>query len=126
MKLSFSPEDEQFREEVAGWLQQNLCGEFELIRGRGGPGDEHMYPEERKAWERKLAEGGWTCIGWPQQYGGRGASVEQQVIFNEEYARAGGPGTIEISANPAVTRVSHATRLCGSCDNSASKTPSEI
>lgn len=92
MKLSFSPEDEQFREEVAAWLADNLCGEFELIRGRGGPGDEHSFVEERKAWERKLAEGGWTCIGWPKQYGGRGASIEQQVIFNEEYARAGGPG----------------------------------
>ncbi|MEQ9397228.1 acyl-CoA dehydrogenase family protein [Haliea sp.] len=92
MKLSFSPEDEQFREQVAAWLAANLCGEFEVIRGRGGPGDEHSFVEERKAWERKLAEGGWTCIGWPQQYGGRGASIEQQVIFNEEYARAGGPG----------------------------------
>ena len=92
MKLSFSAEDEQFREEVAAWLRDNLCGEFEAIRFRGGPGDEHMYVEERKAWERKLYQGGWTCIGWPQAYGGRGASIEQQVIFNEEYARAGGPG----------------------------------
>ena len=94
MKLSFSPEDELFRAEVAGWLADNLCGEFEPIRFRGGPGDEHSFVEERKAWEQKLAEGGWTCIGWPTQYGGRGASIEQQVIFNEEYARAGGPGRI--------------------------------
>ena len=92
MKLSFSPEDEQFREEVAGWLAENLCGEFAEIRFRGGPGDEHVFVEERKAWERKLHDGGWTCIGWPQEFGGRGASIEQQVIFNEEYARAGGPG----------------------------------
>ena len=92
MKLSFSAEDEQFRGEIATWLEQNLCGEFEQLRGRGGPGDEHMYPDERKAWERKLAEGGWTCIGWPQEYGGRGASIEQQVVFHDEYARAGGPG----------------------------------
>jgi alkylation response protein AidB-like acyl-CoA dehydrogenase len=92
MKLSFSAEDEQFREEIAGWLRENLGGEFEQIRFRGGPGDEHMYPGERKAWERKLAEGGWTGIGWPREYGGRGASIEQQVIFHEEYARAGGPG----------------------------------
>ncbi len=63
-----------------------------LLRFRGGPGDGHMFIEERKAWERKLAEGGWTCIGWPQAYGGRGCSIEQQVIFHEEYARAGGPG----------------------------------
>ncbi|MFK8050482.1 MAG: acyl-CoA dehydrogenase family protein [Halioglobus sp.] len=92
MKLSFSAEDEKFRDEVSSWLQENLCGEFEETRGRGGPGDEHMFVEERKAWERKLAEGGWTCIGWPVEHGGRGATVEQQVIFNEEYARAGGPG----------------------------------
>ncbi len=94
MKLSFSAADERFREEVASWLKDNLCGEFEPVRGRGGPGDEHMFVEERKAWERRLYQGGWTCIGWPEAYGGRGASIEQQVIFNEEYARAGGPGRI--------------------------------
>lgn len=94
MKLSFSPEDEKFREEVAAWLKENLTGEFEKLKFRGGPGDEHMYPEERKIWEQKLAEGGWTCIGWPEEHGGRGCSIEQQVIFNEEYARAGAPGHV--------------------------------
>ena len=94
MKLSFSAEDEQFREEVAAWLKANLVGEFEQLKFRGGPGDEHMFPEERKKWEQKLAEGGWTCVGWPQEYGGRGCSIEQQVIFNEEYARAGAPGHV--------------------------------
>lgn len=94
MKLSFSAEDEQFRTEVAGWLQANLCGEFEKLRFRGGPGDEHMFPQERKVWERKLAEGGWTCVGWPEEQGGRGCSIEQQVIFFEEYARAGAPGRV--------------------------------
>ena len=92
MKLSFSPQDEQFRAEIAGWLEANLSGEFERLKFRGGPGDEHTYPEERKAWERRLAEGGWTCVGWPVEYGGRGCSIEQQVIFFEEYARAGAPG----------------------------------
>ncbi|WP_373090657.1 acyl-CoA dehydrogenase family protein [Zhongshania sp.] len=92
MKLQFSPEDEQFRAEIAGWLVDNLVGEFAQLKFRGGPGDEHMFPEERKAWERKLAEGGWTCVGWPKEVGGRGLSIEQQVIFFEEYARAGAPG----------------------------------
>lgn len=94
MKLSFSAEDEKFREEVASWLKENLVGEFEQLKFRGGPGDEHMFPEERKLWEQKLAEGGWTCVGWPKEYGGRGCSIEQQVIFNEEYARAGAPGHV--------------------------------
>jgi alkylation response protein AidB-like acyl-CoA dehydrogenase len=92
VKLSFSQEDEQFRAEVADWLQANLTGEFSKLKFRGGPGDEHTYPEERKAWERRLAEGGWTCVGWPTEYGGRECSIEQQVIFFEEYARAGAPG----------------------------------
>jgi len=92
MKLSFTAADEQFREEIAGWLRDNLTGEFEQLRFRGGPGDEHMFPEERKDWERKLAEGGWIGLAWPEEYGGRAASIEQQVIFHEEYARAGGPG----------------------------------
>ena len=94
MKLSFSAADEAFRDEVATWLAHNLTGEFEKLRFRGGPGDEHMFPEERKAWERKLAEGGWTCVGWPKAFGGRGCSIEQQVIFFEEYARAGAPGRV--------------------------------
>ncbi len=94
MKLSFSAQDEQFRTEVAGWLNSNLTGEFEKLKFRGGPGDEHTYPEERKAWEKKLAEGGWTCVGWPAEHGGRACSIEQQVIFFEEYARAGAPGRV--------------------------------
>lgn len=94
MKISFSPEDEKFRAEVAQWLTQNLVGEFEQLKFRGGPGDEHMFPEERKKWEQKLAQDGWTCVGWPKEYGGRSCSIEQQVIFNEEYARAGAPGHV--------------------------------
>jgi alkylation response protein AidB-like acyl-CoA dehydrogenase len=94
MKLSFSPEDEEFRLEVANWLREHLTGEFEQLRYRGGPGDEHMFPEERKVWEQTLAAGGWTCVGWSQEYGGRACSIEQQVIFFEEYARAGAPGRV--------------------------------
>lgn len=92
MKIRFSEADEAFRLEVASWLADNLCGAFEPLRFRGGPGDEHSFPEERKAWERKLAEGRWTCVGWAPEHGGRGLSISQQVIFHEEYARAGGPG----------------------------------
>lgn len=92
MRIGFSREDEAFRHEIANWLEENLSGEFAVLRFRGGPGDEHAFPEERKAWERRLAEGGWTCVGWAPEHGGRGLSISQQVIFHEEYARAGGPG----------------------------------
>lgn len=94
MKLGFTKHDEEFRSEIANWLSENLVGEFELVRFRGGPGDEHMFFEQRVEWEKKLAEGRWIGIGWPKDFGGRGCSLEQQVIFHEEYARAGGPGRV--------------------------------
>jgi len=94
MDLRFSEEDERFRREVATWLADNLTGEFAALRGRGGPGDEHALFAERRAWEKKLAAGGWTCVAWPVEHGGRGLSLMQQVIFFEEYARAGGPGRV--------------------------------
>ncbi|MBH9738094.1 acyl-CoA dehydrogenase family protein, partial [Burkholderia cepacia] len=66
--------------------------DFACLKYRGGPGDEEAWPELRKAWEQELAKGGWTGLGWPTDAGGRGFSVAEQVIFHEEYARAGGPG----------------------------------
>ena len=92
MQIRFSEEDEAFRKDVADWLDDALTGEFAIVRGRGGPGDDAALIEERKAWERKLGEAGWACAGWPVEHGGRGLTLSQQVIFYEEYARAGGPG----------------------------------
>lgn len=94
MRLDFTPEEEAFRAEIAGWLAEHLSGPFEAVRHRGGPGDEDAAPALRKAWERELAAGGWTCVGWPREWGGRGLSIEQQLIFHEEYARAGAPGRL--------------------------------
>jgi alkylation response protein AidB-like acyl-CoA dehydrogenase len=92
--LRFTAADESFRSEVAAWLADNLTGEFARLKGRGGPGDEHVFIDERKAWERRLGAAGWTGIGWPRTHGGRGATLTEQVIFHEEYARAGGPGRL--------------------------------
>ncbi len=94
MDLSFSGEDEAFRREVADWLEQELAGDFAHVRGRGGPGDEGALTDERKAWERRMGEAGWIGLGWPEEVGGRELSLTRQVIFYEEYARAGGPGRI--------------------------------
>jgi len=94
LHIRFSEEDERFRQELAAWLDDALSGEFAGVRGRGGVGDEGQLIDERKAWERKLASGGWTCVGWPREHGGRGLSLAQQVIFHAEYARAGGPGRL--------------------------------
>jgi alkylation response protein AidB-like acyl-CoA dehydrogenase len=94
--LHFSEEDECFRREAREWLTERLEGEFAVVRGRGGPGDEHALFDERLAWERALGSGGWTCLSWPREYGGRDVTLLQQVIFYEEYARAGGPGRVGI------------------------------
>ena len=94
MDLTESPGDAAFREEARHWLTSQLDGEFAGVRGRGGPGDEHACFDERRAWERALGAAGWTCLSWPEEYGGRGASLAEQVIFYEEYARAGGPGRV--------------------------------
>ena len=92
MNIGFSAADEQFRHQVADWMRQHLTGEFSELRFRGGPGDEDFAPELRKRWERELAKGNWIGAGWAIEHGGRGLTINQQVIFFEEYARAGGPG----------------------------------
>jgi acyl-CoA dehydrogenase len=94
MDLSFTPAQEAFRTEVRAYLDDLLHGEFATIRGRGGPGDEHACFDERLAWERRLGADGWVGIGWPASSGGRGLPLDMQVIFYEEYARAGGPGRV--------------------------------
>lgn len=91
MKLGFSAADEAFRAECAEWLQGQMAGEFRDIKGVT---QLTAMPERRREWEQQLGEHRWGCIGWPEQWGGRDASLAQQVIFAEEYARAGVPGRI--------------------------------
>ena len=86
--------DAEFRTRIRDWLATNLSGEFAGLRGAGGPGREHEFFDERVAWERHLAAAGLNCIGWPAENGGGGASLAQQVIFHEEYARAGAPAKV--------------------------------
>ena len=94
MNTRFSDEDEAFRREISDWLENELSGDFREVRGRGGPGDEHSMLDERRAWEKRLGAAGWTCVGWPSEYGGRDLPLSQQMIYHEEYARAGGPGRL--------------------------------
>ncbi|MGP8008446.1 MAG: acyl-CoA dehydrogenase family protein [Acidimicrobiales bacterium] len=96
MDLRDRPEDEAFRKEVRTWLRDHVVGAFAALDGRGGSGDETFGFEIRHEWERVLAADGWTCLGWPTEWGGRGASIAQQVIFNEEYVTAKAPGRVSI------------------------------
>ncbi|WP_141007391.1 acyl-CoA dehydrogenase family protein [Nocardioides humi] len=94
MDLTEAPEDRAFRAEIRDWLGDHLTGEWAALRGLGGPGREHEAHDERLAWNRHLAEHGWTAVGWPAEHGGRGLSLWQQVIFHEEYARANAPAGV--------------------------------
>jgi alkylation response protein AidB-like acyl-CoA dehydrogenase len=96
MDLRDGPEDVAFRAEVRRFLDENVIGEFAELKGRGGSGDETFGFEVRRRWEKVLADSEWTCLGWPVEHGGRGATMTQQVIFNEEYARAAAPGRVSV------------------------------
>ncbi|MFS3129591.1 acyl-CoA dehydrogenase family protein [Nocardioides sp. Bht2] len=91
MDLTHAVADQEFRHQVRSWLEENLSGEFAALRGLGGSGRDDEAHDERLAWNQHLAKHGWTCLGWPEEHGGRGLSLHQQVIFHEEYARANAP-----------------------------------
>lgn len=95
MDFRYSPTEEQFRQEVRVWLEANVPVDL-----RSG-GDEDLAPRERwerqKTWHKKLYEGGWVGIWWPKEYGGRGASVIEQAIFNEELGRMGVSSGVNMS-----------------------------
>ncbi len=91
MKLGFSAAEEEFRAECADWLNAQMAGEFKDIKGITTL---TAQAERRKEWEQHLGEHRWGCIGWPSAWGGRDASLAQQVIFAEEYARADVPGRV--------------------------------
>ncbi len=91
MKLGFTTEQEAFRTEIAGWLEEQLSGPFADIRGVTS---QTAFAERRLEWEQVLGAAKWSAIGWPEKYGGRNADLAQQVIFAEEYARARAPGRL--------------------------------
>jgi alkylation response protein AidB-like acyl-CoA dehydrogenase len=81
--LTLSPQEEAFRDELRGWLDANHPG-------REPEGDEAGF-EFRRAWQKTLYEAGWAGLSWPKEYGGRGATLVEQAIFNEEIVRAQAP-----------------------------------
>jgi alkylation response protein AidB-like acyl-CoA dehydrogenase len=87
-------DDPAFRAEVRAWLTDNLKGEYAELGGAGGPGREHEGFDVRLQWEKLLGAAGWIGLGWPKEHGGRGATLVQQVVFAEEYARANAPARV--------------------------------
>ena len=89
MRIEFSEQEERFRNEISFWLKENLTGPFDSVIGRGGSGDQTGLFSERVKWEQHMGEHGWTCIGWPKQYGGQDKKGIYDYILNEELSRVG-------------------------------------
>jgi alkylation response protein AidB-like acyl-CoA dehydrogenase len=92
MNLNLTPAEQQFRDDFRTWLKANVPPPFK--------GDKTEQVAYLRKWQRTLYEGGWAGISWPKAYGGRGASLIEQSIFQEELALADAPqllGTIGLS-----------------------------
>ncbi|MGH7094388.1 MAG: acyl-CoA dehydrogenase family protein, partial [Stellaceae bacterium] len=92
MDFSDSPEHAEFRQEFRAWLDTNLDDALKVEDAQ----DQRISPDReilqrRIAWQKKMHAAGWVGISWPKEYGGRGASFMQQVIWDEEYFRARAP-----------------------------------
>jgi len=85
MDFSFTEEEERFRAEIRAFLQKEITEEFlQSLQDLG-------ELEFSREFTKKLAEKGWLAMAWPKEYGGGGASIMEQFIFNEEIAYYGGP-----------------------------------
>jgi alkylation response protein AidB-like acyl-CoA dehydrogenase len=86
--LTLSPKEEAFRDELRAWIAYNHPGEEP-------EGDEAAF-EFRRQWQRRLSADRWAGVSWPEEYGGRGATLVEQAIFNEEMAAARAPAVANV------------------------------
>jgi alkylation response protein AidB-like acyl-CoA dehydrogenase len=87
MDLRYSADDERFRAEIRAWLERE-------VPRHGAPPDNSDWPARRAydtSWQRTLHDAGYAGLAWPEEHGGRGAPVSQQLVYLEEYARADAP-----------------------------------
>jgi alkylation response protein AidB-like acyl-CoA dehydrogenase len=94
MDLHAPAAESDFRAQVREWLDEHCVGEFARWKGRGGIGRDEIPVEVQIEWERELARGGWVGLGYPTEFGGRPASLTEQVAFHEEYVRWGAPARV--------------------------------
>jgi alkylation response protein AidB-like acyl-CoA dehydrogenase len=95
MDLTLTPTEERFRDECRVWLDTHVPRQWHdpAFRAALSAGEEVAF---LKSWQHTLYDGGWIGLSWPQQYGGRGATVMEQVLFNQELARAKAPPLVNV------------------------------
>ncbi|HLX42690.1 MAG TPA: acyl-CoA dehydrogenase [Bryobacteraceae bacterium] len=89
MDLNLTPQELAFRDEVRAWFTANVPKDW--VKRRNAEESMEGRFAYLRAWQKKLFDAGWAGISWPKEYGGRGASLMEQVIFIEEMARAEAP-----------------------------------
>ncbi len=95
MDFSFTPQQEAFRQELRAWLAVHVPASSKELR--------HLQPQASqedlaflKAWQRQVYEGGWAGVAWPREYGGRGASLVERMIFDQEMAAHKAPTLLNV------------------------------
>jgi alkylation response protein AidB-like acyl-CoA dehydrogenase len=91
MDFSYTAEEEAFRRELRAWLEPNLREHRATWGEDKDEFTQHPSSPASIAWHKRLHQGGWVGLHWPKEYGGRSASLMQQVIFTEECMRLGTP-----------------------------------
>ena len=88
MNFDDTPEEAAFRAQARAWIDANAPKQFETELAKASLGrirlQKHDIVEVAKAWQRKKSEGGWVCLHWPKEYGGRGATAVERVIWQQE------------------------------------------
>ena len=90
MDFSFSDRELAFAAEARAWLAANLPAEWRRDHC-WTRADDPLWREIARTWQRMLYDGGWIAISWPREHGGRGATVIERWLFEEELDRAGAP-----------------------------------
>ena len=93
MDFKYSEEDDAFRADFRSWLEANMPRDWRDDGELADPDTKSEF-ERRRAWHRKLYDAGWMCIHWPKEFGGRGATLMQQFIYNQELDRAKAPPVV--------------------------------
>ena len=91
MDLTWSADEDAFRSEARAWLEANVAAWRAACGGEPASGDTRDGFAQHLEWERRLFDDGWAVVSWPSEHGGRGASLWEWLIFEEEYYRAGCP-----------------------------------
>ncbi|MSO79925.1 MAG: acyl-CoA dehydrogenase [Acidimicrobiia bacterium] len=96
MNFNYPAEAEAFRADLRAWLDANFTAEYQSMRSVIGCSMDDPDLAKNREWNAKLADARYTAIAWPEEYGGRGAGIMDQVVYAEEMHRAGAPSTVNL------------------------------